>query len=245
MGIEEQSLNVGWAAFLEGDVELAGKNIEDSVSQSRATGDEANLRDALVRHGRWSFARDDAQGAAKDYGEAVTLAERAGEQDFAAEAWLAQVALELDRPGGGAAAERARTALDRFVTAKLPHDEALARALLVRALVRKGAIDDAAAQAEKLEASLASCELFEAHFQADLAHAELANARGDRAGAQEAAAEARASADKAGFVPWSLEARRVQESCMTGGSRASEMAKLARDARSGGFLRVARLAKGR
>jgi serine/threonine-protein kinase len=245
VGIEEQTLNVGWAAFLEGDVDFAGKTIADALSQSRATGDEANVRDALVRHGQWSFARNDAEGAAKDFDEAVSLAEHAGEPYFAAEALLAQVALELERPGGGAAMDRALAALDRSVAAKLPHDEALARALLVRALLRKGAIADAASEAEKLEAPLRSCELYEAHFQAGLANAELAGARGDRNGAQQAAAAARESAETAGIVPWALEARLVQASFMTGGSRASEMAKLARDARSGGFQRIARLAGGR
>ncbi len=245
VGIEEQTLNVGWAAFLEGDADFAGTTIADAVAQSRATGEDANVRDAVVRRGRWSAARDDAEGAAKDYEEAVRLAEHAGEPDFAAEARLAQIALELDRPGGGEAVDRARSALDRFVTSKMPHHEAHARALLVRALLRKSAIDDATSESEKLEASLPSCELFEAHFQAGLAHAELANARGDRAAAQEAANAVREIVETAGFVPWALEARLVQASLMAGGARASEMAKLAREARSRGFLRVARLAGGR
>lgn len=245
VGIEEQTLNVGWAAFLEGDVDVAGETIADSVSQSRATGDEENLRDALFRHGRWLLARDDAEGAAKDLQEAVALSEHAGEPDFTAGGWLEQAALELDRPAGGAAVERARAALDRFVAAKLPHREALARALLVRALVRKGAIDEATTEAEPLEARLQSCELFEAHYQAGLARAELANARRDRARAQEEAAAARDRVEKAGIVPWALEARLVQASCMTGPARASELAQLARDARSRGFLRVARLAGGK
>jgi hypothetical protein len=141
--------------------------------------------------------------------------------------------------------DRARSALDRFVTAKMPHHEAHARALLVRALLRKGAADDAASEAEKLEASLQSCELFEAHFQAGLARAELASARGDRAAALEAAAAVRESVETARIVPWALEARLVQASVMAGGARASEMAKLGRDARSQGFLRVARLSGGR
>ncbi|HEX8792316.1 MAG TPA: serine/threonine-protein kinase [Polyangiaceae bacterium] len=244
-GMAEQTLNLGWATFLEGDVDVAGKTIADAMEQSNAIGDEEIKRDALIRRGRLSFARDDTGGAAKDLDEAVAIAERTGEPDFAADAWFAQVVLELDRPGGGAAVDHARTARDRFVTAKLPHQEALARALLVRALVRKGSLDDASAEAEKLDASLQSCELFEAHFQADLARAELANARGDHAGAQQTAESARESAEKAGIVPWALEARLVQARCKTGGSGAPEMAKLARDARTNGFLRVARLASGR
>jgi hypothetical protein len=146
----------------------------------------------------------------------------------------------LDRPRPPAAAARARAALDRFVVAKLPHDEALARAVLVRALLRQGSVDDAAHEADALDTALARCEVFDARIESGLARAELAAARGERDEAARAARETRQAAEGSGIVPLTLEARLVEASVTRD---APGLARLAQDARTGGYLRVARLSR--
>jgi serine/threonine-protein kinase len=242
VGIEEQLLNVGWARFLEGDAPGAGKTIEEALSDARAIGGDANIRDALVRRAQWLRARDDAAGAARDCAEAAAMADKAGDPDARAEIDLAQVRLDLDGLKDSQPVARARAALARFVEAKLPQDEALARAVVVRALVRRGAIDEAMRESEALEAVLGACELFEARVEAGLARAELAAARGENAAAARAAREAREAADGSGIVPLALEARLVEAMVASRGERAAALARVASAARGAGFVRVVRLA---
>jgi hypothetical protein len=244
MGIAGQTLNVAWAAYLEGDLKAAADGVAASLAQARAIESVGQVQEALTKQGQVLRARGDAAGAARVFEEAASLASRAGELDARAEIDLAQALLALDRGGAAEAEKLAREALTRFVSSRLPQDETLARAVLVRALVRLARLDDAAREADALEASLPKCQRFEARLEARAAAAELASARGDPAQARELARQAREDSERAGAVPHVLEARLVEAAIARGADRRTLLEKLEHDARAAGFARVARLARG-
>jgi tetratricopeptide (TPR) repeat protein len=245
LGIVEQTLNVARAAYLEGDVEAAGRRIDEGIAAAQSAGDEYDRRGAFVLRGDWLRARDDAAGARRAYDEAKKLADAAADVDAQTRVELAQARLALDDADPGEVAERARSIVGCFVETKLPHMELLSRAVLVRALVRQGALTEAAQEDAKIEESIAGCELFEARFEAQLARAELAQADGDAAAAALAARGARDEAERGGFVPLVLEARLVEARVAAPADRGALSEKLSRDARAAGLLRVARLARTR
>ncbi|HEX8793491.1 MAG TPA: serine/threonine-protein kinase [Polyangiaceae bacterium] len=245
MGIVEQTLNVARAAYLEGDVEAAGGRIDEAIAAAQSAGDGYDTTDALVRRGDWLRARDDVAGATGAYDAAWKLADASKDVDARARVELAQARLALDGAVGPEVAERAASIVARFGETRLPHMEVLSRAVLVRTLVRLGRMAEAEQEEAKLDAAVATCELFEARFEAQLARAELAQSRGDAAGAALAARVAREDAERSGFVPFALEARLVEVGTAARGDRSRLAEKLANDARAAGFRRVARLARER
>jgi tetratricopeptide (TPR) repeat protein len=245
LGIAEQTLNVGRAAYLEGDVQTAGRRIDEAITAAQSAGDESDARDAFVLRGDWLRARDDVAGARGAYDEARKLADAEGDVGSQLRVELAQARFALDEAGGAEVADRVRPIVARFTETKLPHMELLSRAVLVRALVRQGALAEAAQEDEKLEESVASCELFEARFEAQLARAELARARGDAAAATLAVRGVRDEAERGGFVPLVFEARLVEARLAAPADRIGLSEKLSRDARATGLLRVARLSGAR
>jgi eukaryotic-like serine/threonine-protein kinase len=208
-GIAEQTLNVGSAAFFEGDFDSAARWLADALELNRALGAAEETWETLSMQGRLLHARGDSAGARSAYEEAASVASEAKDVDAGAEIDVARARLELDDGRTGDAVMLARGALDRFVASGLPHDEALARAVLVRAYARSRALDDAERESGALAAVLPRCQLFEARFEAQLAASELAWARGDRAVAVRLARGARDEAQKAGFVPLASEAQRL------------------------------------
>ncbi|HTQ48197.1 MAG TPA: protein kinase [Polyangiaceae bacterium] len=243
LGIVEQTLNIGRAAYLEGDVQTSGRRIDEALAAARSAGDGFDSREAFAVRGDLLRARDDVAGARSAYDDAKKLADDAADIGSQLRAELAQARFALDEAGGPEVLERVRAIVARFTETKLPHMELLSRAVLVRALVLQGALAEAADEDAKLEASVGSCELFEARFEAQLARAELAQARGDAAAAMLAARGARDAAEQGGFVPLVLEARLVEARVAAPADRSALAERLVRDARAAGFLRVARLAR--
>ena len=251
MGIVGQTANVAWASYFEGDLKAAHAGFASSLVLARAIESNGQVWEALTKDGYVLRASGDAVAAAKAFEEAGALATRAGDLDARAEIDLAKARLALDGapaggPGGEAEAEAlARGALARFVASKYPHEETFARAVLVRALVRAGKYEAAAAERALLDASLPACELFEARFEARLAAIDDASLgpHADVVKALALAREARAEAEHAGFVPLSLEARLVEAKLARGAERGSLLAALDRDARAAGFARITRLAR--
>ena len=243
MGMAGQTLNAAWAAYFEGDLRAALAGATGSLAQARAIDSTGQVWEALTKQGHMLRASGDARAAARAFEEAATLATRAGDLDARAEIDLAQARLALDRGAAAEAETLARGALARFVSARFPHDETFARAVLVRAKVKLGQLDAAATESEALRASLPACQRFEARFEAGLAAIDDAVAHGQTAAALELAHQARAVAEHAAFVPSILEAR-LREANLAR-DRAALLDKLAREARSAGFGRVARLAASR
>lgn len=246
VGIAGQTANVAWAAYFEGDLRAARDGFASSLAQARAIDSTGQVWEALTKQGAVLRAGGDAAGAQRALDEAAALASRAGDLDARAEIDLALARLALDRgtgPGAADAEKLARGALARFITAKFPHDETFARAVLVRALVRSDQLAAAAKESEALEASLPKCQLFEAKFEARLAAIDSALAHGELAKAQQLAHEARSEAERAAFVPLVFEARSSEAMLARGAERHALVAKLEHDATAAGFVRVAHLAR--
>jgi hypothetical protein len=240
-GVAEQTGNVALAAYLEGDLALASREVKDAITQTREVEAAEETWHALTTRGHVLRAQGDAAGAKQAYGEAADLAAHAGDADAHAEIQAVQALSALDAGDAREAARLARAAIDRFATSKLAHDEALARAVLVRALAADGDQEAAARELATLGPAMPSCQLFEARFLERIASTELAALRGDRDAAARFAAEARTMAEAAG-VPYVFEARLAEAKTAPAALRSTLLARLAKDARAAGFLRIAELA---
>lgn len=172
MGMAGQRLNLAWLAYLEGDLKTAKAGAEQALAEARAIQSTGQVWEALTRLALVLRAGKDAAGAGKALEEASNLAGHAGDLDAKAEIDLRKALLALDGHQGAEAERLARTSLARFVEAKTPYLEALARALLVRALAQEGSpvkSDEARAEARVLEASLPSLQHAEAKAEAKTA----------------------------------------------------------------------------
>jgi hypothetical protein len=234
---------VALAAYLEGDLGVASREIADAITGSRAVEAAEDTWHALTTEGDVLSAQGDAAGAKQAYADAADLAAHAGDADANAEIEVAQAMWMLDAGDAAQAASLARAALDRFTAAKFAHDQALARAMLVRALVAQGDADGASRELVVLEQAVPTCQLFRARFLAGIASSELAALRRDPEAASRFAGEARTMAEGAGMVPLVFEARWVEAKVARVTLRGTLMARLAKDARAAGFVRVAELAR--
>jgi two-component system sensor histidine kinase ChiS len=244
-GIAEQTRNVAVAAFLEGDLATAAREADDALAEARAIDAPEDTSAALTTEGDLARAKGDAAAAKQAYEGAADLASKSGDGETAAEIDVSLAELALDAGDAAEAARIAHLAIETFSASKNAHDELLARAVVVRALVAEGDASGAAAELTEAEAALPSCQLFRARFLLALAASEVAAARGDPGGAAAGARDALAMASETGMVPYALEARWEQASLVRGAARYAAMSALAKDARAKGFLRVAKLASRR
>jgi tetratricopeptide (TPR) repeat protein len=210
-GVAEQTLNIGRTQYFEGDFDGAARSLADALAQSRAVGAAEEVWETLMTQGDLGRARADIAGAQRAYDEAARVASDAADVNEQATTQLAQAMLAAELGRSADAVALARSALDRFVASKLPHLEAFARAVLLRALARSHALADAEVEDDALRALLPQCQLFEARFEAKLAAAALERAKGDRTTAARLSREARDLAEHAGLVPLAQEARREAE----------------------------------
>jgi tetratricopeptide (TPR) repeat protein len=242
-GVAEQTGNVALAAYLEGDLGAASREVDDAIAQSRAVQAAEETWNALCTKGEVLRAQGDAAGAKQAYTEAESLAVHAGDADASAEIEVALAVTALDAGDSREALRLARAALDRFTASRVAHDEALARAVVVRALAAQGDADGAARELLLLDDALPGCQLFRARFLERIASSELAALRGDPDAAARFAGEARTLAEGAGMVSLAFDARWAEARVARAAVRSSSMARLAKDARAAGFVRIADLAR--
>jgi tetratricopeptide (TPR) repeat protein len=242
MGLAGQTINAGYAAYLEGDLDASRALLADAMAQARAIGAAELLWDVLDKEARRLVAKDDVPGALRTFDEAARVATQDGAETARAEIDVARARLLLEQGRTADAVTLARAAAARFESVRASHDEALARAVLVRALVRSGDADEATAAFTALDRVLPASELLEAQIEAKLAAAERAAARGDRDLALALVADARARAERSRVMPFAFEAALTEASLLRGAPRAEAIARIAADAQRHGFSRVARRA---
>ncbi len=122
LGIVEQTLNIGRAAYLEGDVQTAGRRIDEALVAAQSAGDGFDSREAFALRGDLLRARDDVAGARSAYDDAKKLSDDAADVSSQLRVDLAQARLALD-DGGPEVLERVRSIVARFTETKLPHME--------------------------------------------------------------------------------------------------------------------------
>jgi eukaryotic-like serine/threonine-protein kinase len=232
--------------FETGDLASAKAMLAEGLQISREVDDKHEAAFALSGQGTVALAEDRIADARRAFDEARQIRTTIGEAGAAEQSRidLARVALaEEDFAAAQALAGAAATELEKQ---KIPDDQAVALAVLARALAAGGKRGDA-------ERALAKARTLAGKSQNDgtrrevlLASATVRAAQGDAAGAAKNLGEAAARAREKGLIAWPLEARLVQGRILAA-SGATEparavLAEVEKEAAARGFRRIAKKA---
>jgi tetratricopeptide (TPR) repeat protein len=236
-------VNLAEVQLKQGDLAGAESHCRASLAGSRALGDRRLSAYALFDLGEALVERGDLDGARSAHAEALTIRQELGEKTTSAESGLALARVTLEEGRAAHAAEELRRLLPAFEAADSVADQALARAMLSRALFAAGQ------EREAEEHAARAVRLVEASERPDLRLAVLVASAGARSGSdREVRArleEARGEAHRIGLVGLELEARlaRAEIDARRGDRGAGAALRgIEKDARTRGFGLLARRA---
>jgi tetratricopeptide (TPR) repeat protein len=232
--------------YAEGDLPASKSRGEESLRISREIGHKRVVESSLSDIGTVLLAQGDLSGAQKQQEDALAVAKEIGEKGSAAEyrVSLAQVSLEKGLPSEAEAL--ARDPVEEFRTEKARSEEALAEAVLAESLLAQDNVAGARRAMESATAAAAGTQHHLVRFEVDLADALVRAASGQTAAAETKLRATISKAEKVGCVPCAFEARlALGEIEMKTTRRAdghTRLAHLEKDARSKGFLLIAKKA---
>jgi eukaryotic-like serine/threonine-protein kinase len=241
--------NMGLLRQFHGDLSGARSRFEQALSIWRDAGDKFDSTYALYSLGEIAMAQDDLVGARKMFDDSLALRQAMQEKVAAGETLLDLAELGLQEGQAAPKAEAvARETMQLFHTAKVTNDEAMAYALLARALLVEGKSAEATRAVN--QANVISSPSQDPSYRLTVAVAAArVYAAKDQNGAPQAIQSLKstiAQADTLGYSSIGLEARLVLgEIEMKSGKTAQGQAQLAaleKDATSKGFLLIARKA---
>jgi tetratricopeptide (TPR) repeat protein len=243
-GVASTLQDIAKSLHQEGDLERAAGFYQECVSVFRSLAEQPGLASALVDQGDFLRARADLPGARRNYDEALALREGMSEKKKAADTRLALADLAIEEGRPAEAALPARQAIQLFAADKDADQEASAQGVLARSLIAQGRVDDARAAADRARELLVRSQNV-----------------GLRGSAEITAARVRAASDPPGAARelrafLAANARTLPTSCQMDARlalaeidlkrdpalAARNLATLEREARSRGFLLIARKA---
>ena len=240
---------VGVVLLALGDHETAKKTCEESVEVSRRVGDREKAAIGLACLGSAFRAEGDTAQARRYESEAIAIFDEIGDRQSSSRFQLVLAELSIDEHNGSEAASIANRVIEEFVRENALRDQSLAHAVLSRAMLAQGKIQEAQKAIEQSTALSEKyhdrqVELFAA-ITAARVHAASPNAA-DRTKAADHLHQALADSGRMGLLVYAFEARlALGELEMTSGDRAAgrgRLESLLKDANDRGFGLIARQA---
>jgi tetratricopeptide (TPR) repeat protein len=232
----------------QGDLAGARKTAEDSLTAVQETGDQSLAGYARYTLGNVLFAQGELDDARKRYEEAMSVREKVGEKITMSETAIALAEVDLEEGNAAKAETAAREAAEVFRTEKVPDDEALALALEARALAAQGKAEEAQKAVDRARQAATKSQDPSVGMMISLAaaRAALADPKTKPTVAADLAAKLALTARKYGYGPEEYEARLVGAEAAMKANPAqgrNQIAALEKEARSKGYLLVARKAE--
>ena len=238
---------LGVALLALGDHEAAKKTCDESVELSRRIGDREKAAIGLACLGS-AFRTEGNFAQARRYeSEAISIFDEIGDKQSSSRFQLELAGLSIDERNGVEAAAIANRVIEEFTRENAVRDESLANAVLSRAMLAQGRIQDARKAIDQSSALSGKyqdrpVELFTAITEARV-RAALANAP-DRAKAADRLQQVLAESDRMGLLNYAFEARlALGEIEISSGNRAAgrgRLESLLKDANDRGLGLIAR-----
>jgi tetratricopeptide (TPR) repeat protein/predicted Ser/Thr protein kinase len=233
-------------AYDRGDLSAAKSLLDDAEPVLRELGNKRMLTGVLANRAKLLLAQDDLNGARGKYQEALRIGDEIGDKVDAGSfrVGLANITIEEGHPA--AAEAPPRQAMVEFRAVKDVDDEIGAHAVLARALVLTGKTKDALTEIDAAKSLLSATQNPTSRWDISLIEGRIQSALGNPAAAKKMLVAVLNEADKAGFVPYSFEARlAIGETEMKSSNTAEGRARLQalqKDAKAKGFMLIARKA---
>jgi tetratricopeptide (TPR) repeat protein len=236
---------IGLTLADQGDLPGAYKMLQQALAIQHDIGEKSNYADSLRTVGQVLMQRGDLEQARKLFDQALAEQQKLGEMGNAAESRLALAELDCD---SGRAKEGEQLALDAvhtFQTQHEPDDEIFATAMLSRALLEQGKIQEAGAMLEAPMKAVKKSSDVTTRLTLTLAEAGVLEARNDLTAAERAVRQVLAEAPKDLFklrLEASLRLAEIQSKGKNRGLGRRRLQEISRSAREKGFELIARRA---
>lgn len=235
---------IGDVLMEQGELKGAMEMYQQAANIQREIGEKSYYAFTLTSIGRLQRERGQSSEARRSYEEALALRKQLGEKGTVAETSVALGELDCDVGKHREAETLAQSAIEEFQIEKEVDHEIQARALLIRALLQEGKLQDAENTVTGTRTMLLKSRDVTVKLPMELVRARVRAASNDFPGAMQTAGNALAEASRLGFVPLQLEARlalgqfQLQEGATKEGK--AQLAELEKVARATGFERIAR-----
>jgi tetratricopeptide (TPR) repeat protein/tRNA A-37 threonylcarbamoyl transferase component Bud32 len=203
----DKLIDIGDTAQHLGDLAGAQKNYNDAVGLARAAGDKSMIAYALMGLGSIDTKAADLTQAHKDYDEALTLRNELGEKDNVSATRVAISELAIEEGHAADAETAARDARDAFRSAHKNDDEIASTAVLVRALLAQGKIEEARREIEATTPKTAKSQNLAVQLEFALSKARTELASTKSIAARTTLKKGLADSMKAGYFGYQLEFR--------------------------------------
>jgi eukaryotic-like serine/threonine-protein kinase len=244
---ESNLINLSDVVLSQGDVTQAAKLLDEAEPLLQATGDKSDLVDSRLARGNVLLETGDVAGARAKYQEAAAIALKANARDRAATAMCAVGNADIELGHAANVEAPCRAAITEFQSEGDTQDEINVRAVLIRALLAQGKIEDARAEAEAAKTLALKSQNADSRLGLAAAVGRLQAAVGDPAAAEKLLQDALAEAARLGFVNHQFELRlALGEIEMKSGKTAAGRARLTalqKDAAAKGFNLIAEKAR--
>jgi eukaryotic-like serine/threonine-protein kinase len=245
-GVARVMNNMGILFADQGELLQAKKNYEQSFSLSNEIANKSLLAHALSGEAEILLSEGDLIGAQERQERALALRKELGEEGLAIENRLALAVLSIEQGRPADAEAPAREAAEGFGKGKQVSSQAVAEAVLSRALLAQGKLPEAQASVERAEALSRGGDDRDARFSVAIIAAQVRAASGHPAEAMKNLATVLAEATKTGFMGDQLEARLALGEIEMKSGKASvgrtHLAALEKEAAKKNFLLIARKA---
>jgi eukaryotic-like serine/threonine-protein kinase len=248
-GYAQELLNIGMVLLDGGEPEDARQRYEECARISRELGTRSQLANASAGLGDVALAEGKLDDARQNYERALAIRRELGERGQAAEALLDLAAVTIEDGHPEKVDEMLGPALEELRREGRPRAEAQGEAVLARALMQRGKIEEAAREAARSQSLARRCQSQTLLFQAQTMAARVESGSGDGRrikAAEQTLMATQTAAAKAGFIDRALEARlALGEAYVKGGESSAGktlLAGVARDGQARGFSLLAQKA---
>lgn len=199
--------NLGEVLRWQGDLKGARRMYQQAEDLCQQIGDQSGIAYALFSLGDVSTAEGDLSAARNNYNQAMTLRTQMGEKGNIAETQMALALLLIEEENGGDPGNMLQMAREEFHKEGLGDDEVLADGLLARVLLSQGKVGEAQTEIAATHDLLAKSQDFSVRLRAPIVQAEVLAATGKRDAAIHVLEDTIATAKKAGYLGYQLEAQ--------------------------------------
>lgn len=237
---------IGSVLMEQGELNAAMQMFQQAATIQQQIDDKGYYANTLIAMGELHRQQGDSDGAKKLFDEALSLRQQLGETGSVAEAKLPLAELACDSKQGEAAEKFAQDAIQEFQRENESDAQILALALLSRALVQQGKIDEAQGAVAKGKILSAKSSDVATHLVFEIDSAYVLAAANDSSDAGRLAKSALAEANKLGFVQTEMEASLALGEIQMKGQNPTAgrivLQQVAKDARAKGFALIAKKA---
>ncbi len=213
--------NLGEVLRWQGDLKGARKMYEQAKDLSQKIGDQSGVAYASYSLGDISMTEGNLSAALESFNQALALRNQIGERGNVAETQLAMANLVFNDGDAVSAESTLRTAREEFRKQNSGDDEILADISLAHILLSQGRIEDAQKETSGLHDLLAKTQDFSVRIRAAIVDARLTAAAGKSNDAIRSLQSTIATASKAGYLGYQLEAQLALGEVLVASGRAA------------------------